>query len=162
MKYRRLRDYATQELVVVHWMDEMDRAFRVLLQNRVRHLPVVDDDGAVIGVISERDFNRAMRGDKPEFAPGARVRDYMSWPVEAIDEWAPIEQAARAMINKKISSLVVTRGQRIVGIVTTEDLLRALVENAESPLEDLKVELKAAIYRSPIGQIAHALANAGI
>lgn len=162
MKYQRLRDYATQELVVVKWTEEMSRAFQIMLQNRVRHLPVVDDDNAVIGVISERDFQRAMQGDKPQFAPGARVRDYMSWPVEAIDEWASIETAARTMIDKKISSLIVTRGKQIVGIVTTEDLLRALVDSATSPFEELKVEIKSAIYQSPIGQIAQALANAGI
>lgn len=162
MKYKRLRDYATQELVVVHWMEKMSRAFQIMLQNRVRHLPVIDDDGAVIGVISERDFHRAMQDEKPDFNPEARVRDFMNWPVEAIDEWEPIEKAARTMIDKKISSLIVTRGNQIVGIVTTEDLLRALVDRSESPFEDLKVELKSAIYRSPIGQIAQALANAGI
>lgn len=147
---------------MVHWLEKLDRAYEIMMDVEVRHLPVVDNDLAVIGIISDRDFYRAMKEDREEFDPEARVREYMSWPVASIKEEASIAEAARIMVDKKISSLLVIREGRISGIVTTEDLLRALLESSEGKLHDLKIGLQAAIYRSPIGQIAHALANAGI
>lgn len=169
---RSLKEYTTRDLVVAHWMEKMDRAFHMMMNAHVRHLPVVDEGGAIIGIISDRDFQRALQVDQPdfvsglppqaEFDPNARVRDYMSWPVEAISEGRSIADAAKLMIDRKISSLIITRGQAVVGIVTTEDLLRALVGEREGLLKEMKTGLQSAIYNSPIGQIAQTLANVGV
>lgn len=167
-----LRKYTTHNLVVAHWMEKIAGGYELLRRANVRHLPVVDDNGAIVGIISDRDFYRAMQVDQPdfvsgkvtqpEFDPNARVRDYMSWPVEAIDETKSIVDAARIMLDKRISSLIVTRHDQVVGIVTTEDLLRALVTNEHSALKDLRAEIGSMLYNSTIGQIANTLANAGI
>ncbi len=172
MKKPSLSDFTTHDLVVVHWMEKMEDAFGVMNASQVRHLPVVDDGSTIIGIVSDRDFQRAMQIDQPDFVsgkvarpvfdPNARVRDYMNWPVESIEESRSVADAAMMMLDKRISSLVVTRGARVVGIVTSDDLLRALLEGNESALHDLRVDLQAAIYRSPIGQIAHQLANVGV
>jgi CBS domain-containing protein len=155
-----LSEYTTKDLVVVHWLENLARAYGIMNSAQVRHLPVVDEGGAIIGMISDRDFQRAMQ--EGLFEPDLCVRDFMSWPVEAIDETAPIAAAARTMLDKKISSLVIVRDSRALGIVTTEDLLRALLESHESRIEHVREEVETAIYTSPVGQIAHALASIGI
>ncbi len=168
-----LPDLASGDLVVVNWLDSLDRAYALMLDRGVRHLPVADDDGEIVGIVSDRDFFRAMMVDQPDFASGyvARpefspmhtVRDFMSWPVTSIDEKRAVADAARLMLDRKISALLVTRGgDEIVGIVTTEDMLRALLNVAESPARRALDGVEAAIARSPVGQIAHALGNAGI
>jgi acetoin utilization protein AcuB len=167
-----LKRFATRNLVVAHWMEKLSSAFELLNRNEIRHLPVVDDSGSIIGIISDRDFQRAMQIDqpdfvsgkvtKPEFDPNVRVRDFMSWPVQAIDENCTIAEAARAMIDKRISSLIVTRNSDVVGIVTTEDMLRSLLEGSESMFANFKADVRSVFYNSTVGQIANALANAGI
>jgi CBS domain-containing protein len=176
-----LRAFATRDLVVIPWDESLENAYLMMARHRVRHLPVVYE-GKIIGIISDRDLQRAMLVDKsdilaeraslPEFDSKARIRDYMGWPVEAIDESRSIKDAAREMIDKKISALIVTKGSKVSGIVTTEDLLRALVDERESSenrerghdgsLQEVKDRMQSALYNSPIGQVAHALANAGV
>jgi CBS domain-containing protein len=167
-----LKKFTTRHLIVVHWMSSLSVGFELLRRNQIMHLPVVDDGGSIIGIISDRDFQRAMQIDQAdfqsgkvpqaEFDPNARIRDFMSWPVQAISEDSSQAEAARLMLDKRISSLVVTRRDQVVGIVTTEDMLRALLEQHESFLGELKEDVRSAFYNSTIGQIATALSNAGI
>ena len=157
-----LKDYTTHDLILVHWRDSMARAYGLLNSASIRHLPVVDDQGGIVGIISDRDFYRAMQNDWQEFEIGSIVRNFMSWPVEAIDENHSVADAARMMLDKKISSLIVTRGSKAVGIVTNEDLLRALLVYSEGLLGDLKNEVRSVFANSTIGQIAQRLADAGI
>lgn len=167
-----LGTYASRKLVVVSWTDTLEHAYAVMRGHGVRHLPVESNDGNIIGIVSDRDFQRAMQVSQPAFSsgyapsaafePGAVVRDFMSWPVEAIDREQSIGEAARLMLDKKISALLVSRGDAVVGIVTTDDLLRALLEETEPATQKIKREFESAILRLPVGQVAHQLSNAGI
>lgn len=179
-----IKELSSHDLICIHWAEALDVAYRLMANNDIRHLPVVDGAGSIVGLISERDFQRAMYIDQPdfvsgkapqaEFDPNAKVRDFMSWPVESISENDSIDAAARIMIEKKISSLLVTRGNSISGIVTSNDMLRALLGNqndnhdkdrtglVKQLVVELKSKAKSALYNSPIGSIAQALSNAGI
>lgn len=168
-----LQDFTSRNLVVVNWLDSLNHAYAIMSDRGIRHLPVMDDESAIVGIISERDFMRAMTVEQPDFAsgyvaqpefnPSHTVRDFMSWPVANIDERRSIADAALVMLDRKISALLVTRGSdEVVGIVTTEDMLRALLAAAESPAHRALDNVEGALVRSPIGQIAHALGNAGI
>ncbi len=168
---RSVEGYTTRDMIVVQWTSLLEEAQRLMVQNRVRHLPVVNDRGTIVGIISERDLSRARRSDRfdpqapfdsADFDPTARVADHMSWPVEAVAEDSSLAAAARKMIDEKISSLLVTHGSQAVGIVTTEDLLEALLDESEGPLTKITGEVRAAIYDTRIGQVIQALANAGI
>ena len=96
-------------------------------------------------MLSDRDVQRAMvstieheprgRGTSETivFDPETRVKDYMSWPVEAVDQNTGIKLIAERMIAEKISSFLVSKNEKIIGIVTTEDLLRVLIELLAEP-----------------------------
>jgi predicted transcriptional regulator len=62
------------------------------------------------------------------FDPETRVKEYMNWPVEAVDQHTKVQLVAERMVQEKISSFLVSHGDRIVGIVTTEDLLKVLID----------------------------------
>jgi acetoin utilization protein AcuB len=163
-----VQSYTSRDLIVASWTDPVQEAYTLMHRKGIRHLPVADDDGYIIGVLSDRDVARAMlRGDSregtpPGFNPTDAVGDYMSWPVESIHEDASIGDAARLMIDKKISALLVLQKGEVRGIVTTEDLLRALLVEAEGPARKAIESVEGAVAQSPIGQIAQALANAGV
>ena len=173
---RGLQDFATRDLTVIGYRDSLADAYSLMVQKGVRHLPVVDENRAIIGIISDRDFMRAMKVESaegfkapiavPQFEGAATVRDFMSWPVESIETTDSIGLAARMMLERKISALLVTEDARVVGILTTEDLLRCLIDEdqPERPVleNELGTDLRAALYNSPVGQIAQTLANAGV
>lgn len=128
----------SKDLVTIRNDESMDQAFRKMKGWGIRHLPVSDQNGRIVGILSDRDVQRAMRSqvtvdervlaEQVEFPDGALARDYMSWPVLTVDVASDVRSAAGTMIRKKVSSVLIVDQQRPVGIVTAEDLLRVLIE----------------------------------
>lgn len=128
MKFSTVKENMTKKLVTVHWNEPIEKAYTLMEERRIRHLPVVNQEGTVIGILSGRDVNRAMDPARPTFSKGSLVGDFMSWPAVTVEESASIREVAEGMIDEKISALLVSRGTQVVGIVTSEDLLRFLAK----------------------------------
>ena len=121
---------------------------------KVSGLPVVGEDGKLVGVLSQRDVARTLKtaGGIPEITglfdllmfglseetgvnvqvlrrilEETNVRDAMSSPPIAIPSDASLELAAEVMRENEINRVPVLRGDRLVGIVTRNDLVRAMV-----------------------------------
>lgn len=92
----------------------------------VRHLPVLKG-GVLVGLLSERDIAliEGLAGADTETLP---VGDAMSSEVYAITAKTSLAQAAEVMADRKIGSAVITENGKVVGIFTTVDALRALVD----------------------------------
>lgn len=140
MNNKLLKENMSKHLITIAWDESIERAYRLLKANEVRHLPVHSNSGEIIGILSDRDVQRAMisriepvagrvTGDETiDFDPNSRVSDYMSWPPKSVDQNADLKLVAEKMIIGKISALLVVNGEKIVGIVTTEDMLKVLLE----------------------------------
>lgn len=85
----------------------------------IRHLPVIDADERLVGMISDRDLLRA-RGFQP---PPRLVSEIMAKHLQTIGPDAPAEAAAQAMLDFKIDAVPVVASGKLVGIVTTTDFL---------------------------------------
>ena len=144
MKFK-VKEGMSTDLVSVQGREKLIAAYDKMRRNRIRHLAVIDGDGIVVGILSDRDVNRAMHShvvnsgsqmktEEVSFEPEATVQDYMSWPVKTFDKDRLIKDVAKEMIREKISAFLVTDGRNeISGIITTEDLLRVLIEVLEGP-----------------------------
>jgi CBS domain-containing protein len=105
---------------------------RILTERRFTGAPVVDAEGKLIGVISQTDLlsdkvqRAASEGDAA--APVQTAESVMTPLVCTVPRDTDIRAAARLMVNEKIHRLIVTDGERVVGIVSTLDLLRAFAE----------------------------------
>ncbi|MEK6578465.1 MAG: CBS domain-containing protein [Bdellovibrionota bacterium] len=127
----------TKDLVTVVMGAPLSDAFVLMRDRRIRHLPVTDEAGEVIGILSDRDISRAMTpdpeadpsgADDAQFDPSFRARDFMTWPVRTVADDVPVQDVARRMLKEKVSALlVVDRTRKIRGIVTTDDLLKLLI-----------------------------------
>jgi acetoin utilization protein AcuB len=101
---------------------------------RIRHLPVVTDEGILIGIITDRDVRRAMASDAPSMAEHElpslleklRVRDIMTPEVVTVNGTTSVVEAGLIFLEKKVGCLpVVHDHNRLAGIITVTDLLRA-------------------------------------
>ena len=105
----------------VYW-----KAFDIMKEKDLHHIPVVNESNAVVGILARRDLQIAALHFKE--VP-VDVSEVMHSPVVTISLGEPLSEAARQMIEKRIGGLPVldTDGQ-MVGILTETDLLRALID----------------------------------
>ncbi len=100
-----------------------------------RHLPIVDADDRLVGIVSDRDLREAAPSDATALSrqeltyllSRLEVRDVMKTPVITARPGEPAETAAIRMRENKVGALPVVQDDRLVGIVTTDDMLGALV-----------------------------------
>ena len=147
----KVRDIMHRGVVTVRADAPLKEVARLLVEHAISGLPVVDEAGAVIGVVSETDLVIKERG-RPErpprlierlFGPRAADRaelakveataagDAMSSPAITIDAGQLVRDAAELMIERRINRLPVTDGGRLVGIVTRADIVRSFIRPDE-------------------------------
>lgn len=91
-----------------------------------RRLPVVRE-GRVVGILTERDLR-----EHGGYLKSTKVDAVMRAPVVTVESKASVEEAARLMLRNKIGGLPVVDGGKLVGIVTSSDLLRAFLDVVEA------------------------------
>jgi len=150
------RDLMNEEVVTVGLDWTARQVAEFLTSQQISGAPVVDERGHVVGVISLSDLARSeaeggrlipdgsdpgywVRGWEDKVSAdelrglhveedGPMVRDLMNPAVFSVDEETPVSDVARSMIDARIHRVLVTRGRKIVGIVSSTDLLGLLVE----------------------------------
>jgi acetoin utilization protein AcuB len=127
-------DIMTGDPVTIRHKGTLQHAIKLMEQKECRHLPVLSDDLHLIGILSDRDCRLAM--NSPHILPEAwqekainriPVTAVMSPAPIIIEPHVPVHEAARLMLKHHISALPVMRGETLVGIITTSDLLVALM-----------------------------------
>ena len=109
---------------------------------RVRHLPVVDAMGDLIGVVTDRDLRHHLFDPRVYqqvstiavdiLLKAVPVSDIMSSPVLSVESDDEVVEAARIMLEDKVGSLPVLENDRVVGIVTETDVLRQICRADQS------------------------------
>lgn len=168
----KLAQNMTHKLITVNERAQLLRAYELMTKNSIRHLPAVNADGDIVGIISERDLLRAtdstvigdgvFRMESCDISPDKLVKDYMSWPVRTVDKSTPLKSVCSRMIQEKISAYLIIDGSEVMGIVTTDDMLRALYELLPGPEADFKTKVEAMFINPSIGQFAQSIADIGI
>ncbi len=128
-----VRDVMHREVATLRRNDKLVIADDVMRLGRIRHMPVVDDDGdsTVVGVVSQRDLFRGALTTAFGYGEVARrrvmetilVKDVMSSPPVAISPGATLADAAGLMLQKKIGCLPVLEKDKLVGIITESDFV---------------------------------------
>ncbi len=138
-----VRDIMRSPAVAVSPDTTLQDAYRVMREQRFRHLPVVDGE-RLVGVVTDRDLRLATSAlAAVPFPPGSRVAEVMSRDPLTADAADPVEDAARTMRERKIGCLPIVEDGRVVGIITGIDLLDALIRmtGIDKPAGRLEVRL---------------------
>jgi len=141
----KVNDVMNRDVVVVTPRMPLKDVARVLVNRHYSGLPVVDDDGVVLGVVSEADILVKERGPGSARSIFGRARELDSWgdkhdartagdamtaPAVTIRPEASVADAASLMLDRNVNRLpVVDAGKRLVGIVTRADLVRAFARD---------------------------------
>ena len=116
----RVGDVMSREIAVVHDADVLAFASQILLWRGVRHLPVLDADDKLVGILSDRDLLRVVI-EGP--AGGLPVSQFMSKPVHTVHADTDLGEASSLLWSSGIDALPVLEGDKLVGILTTSDVL---------------------------------------
>jgi CBS domain-containing protein len=139
---RTVREVMTRGPITIAPDAPLAAAAAVLHEREIRHLPVVDEAGRVVGILSDRDVRGVLlapvlgqylsaRGQRSlrsvsASLQGMRVRDAMTWDAVVIEPTAPLVQAAAIMFEGRFGCLPVVERGVLVGIVTERDVLKAI------------------------------------
>ncbi len=163
---RTVADVMTREVVVAEPTTPFKEIVRRLREARVSALPVLDDDGRLVGIVSEADLilkedpeldegahlfeSRHRRLDRQK-AAGLLAREVMSTPVVTIGPDASLPEAARLMHRKQVKRLpVVDEEGRLVGIVSRSDLLTVFLrDDAEIAREVREDVIRRTLWIDP-------------
>lgn len=124
-QYPIVREFMTPGPHTIGRTQSLAAASRTMRDNHIRHLPVLDG-GKVIGVLSERDL--LLIDSLPGVDPAeVRVEEAMVQDVFTVSPDMPVGEAIETMIGRKLgSAIVVYQDDRVLGVFTTVDALRAL------------------------------------
>jgi CBS domain-containing protein len=135
---RSVRDLMTSTVVTLERNETLRTADDVMRLGRIRHLPIVDEKGALAGIVSQRDLFHGGLVRALGFGSHAHgkaldsvsVKEAMHTEVLTIAPDAPLAEAAKTMMERKIGCLVVVESGQIAGILTEGDFVRLALETS--------------------------------
>jgi CBS domain-containing membrane protein len=132
-----VRDVMTKDVATLDRNERLAVADDVMRLGRIRHLPIVDEEGCLAGIVSQRDLFHSGLLRALGYGSHAKERamellvlkEAMKTEVVTIGPDAPLIEAAKAMLEQKVGCVVVVEGKRIVGILTESDFVKLAIRD---------------------------------
>lgn len=135
-------------LITIRPEQNVVQAQACLQENNIRRIPVVDADGRLVGIISQRDIMNIMPSTvdgssaRSSFlADATKVGDIMARQPMCVEPLTPLETVARSMRQHKIGGMPVVEDGRLVGIITESDIFAAFMEVLGAGGEGARIEM---------------------
>jgi CBS domain-containing protein len=123
------KDIMTESVVSVRRDTTVEKALKLLLENNISGVPVVEKDMTLVGIVTEKDLLRLLletRGIK-----GRMVEDYMTQPAVHFEEDESLEEICKCLDNVTFRRVPVTKNDKLVGIVSRPDIIRCILDVRE-------------------------------
>ena len=164
-----VRERMSAHPVIVHPDTSFGDAMELLRAKKVRRLPVVDDKGALVGIVVEKDLLKTAPSpattlsvyEIPYLLSKLKIKDIMIKRVITVEEDWPLEEAARVMVEHKIGSLPIVRGNQLVGIITETDIFRAMTLALGGEPQCLRVMVRVPDVKGELAKLASEVARLG-
>lgn len=131
----------TRDVVTIKSRQHLARARDVVKNDRIRHLPVIDEGGALIGLVTQRDLLAA--GDDPS----RRISDIMQAEIKTVGPDTPAYEAAYLILRHDIGCVPITNDSGLLlGIITATDFVRVAYQclGGAVPVDELEAEEREA------------------
>ncbi len=165
-----VRDRMSSPAVTVKPETTFQDAFTLMKERGFRRLPVVNDHGKLVGIVSERDLLHAAPSPATSLSVWEvnyllwklHVRDVMTEKVFSAFPEMPIEDAAQEMITHKVGGLpVVDTHGSVIGVITETDIFRAFTELLSGGEHGLRVEVRAPDRPGALATMTRVIADMG-
>ena len=134
---KEMLDIKGRDVVTIGAADSVYESVEKMAEVQAGALPVLDDDGSLVGIISERDYARKVIL-KNKSARDTSVSDIMTRDVVVAREDTTVEKCMALMTHKKIRHLPIVEGQDLVGIIAVGDLLKFTIKQQSMTIEELQ------------------------
>ena len=168
------KDVMVRDVITVKPGDSVVEAAQLLVKNDISALPVVDDEGWVVGIISEADLMRreeiGTEHRRPwwveammpattlanEFAKshGKRVAELMSQHIVSASEDTPLAEIAALLERNRIKRVPIIKDGKLVGIVSRANIIQALASSKRAPDAEQQAESDRAIRSEILARLA--------
>lgn len=147
----------------------VDSALKRMREEKVRRFPVVDDNGKLVGIVSDKDLLYAAPSPATSLSiyelhylySRINVDQVMTRDVITVDENDPLEEAARVMVDNKIGGLPVVRDDKLVGIITETDIFKTFMEMLGARDQAVRLTLLCPEQRGELAALTSAVAELG-
>jgi acetoin utilization protein AcuB len=162
-------DRMTPRPVTVTPDTSIEQALHLMRSEKVRRFPVLNKQGELVGIISEKDLLYASPSpatslsiyELPYLLSKIKIGDLMTSDVITVTEDTPLEEAARIMADSKVGGLPVVRDGKLVGIITETDMFKVFLELFAAREEGTRVTMLVPGEKGTLAKIAGAIAEMG-
>ncbi len=160
----------TRNPVLCHPDLPVNEAFDLMKKERIRRIPVVDKNGKLVGIVSDKDLLRVSPSpattlsvyEIPYLLSKVKAGDVMTRKVITVSEDTPIEDAARIMVDNKIGGLpVVNQDAVVVGIITETDIFKTFLELLGARKPGVRITMYVKDRRGELARMSKAVADVG-
>lgn len=162
-----VRDFMTKNPIYTNPKELISNVKSTMDREQITKVPVLDDSGKLIGVITKTDLKKTMPSNATTLdiyelsylLSKITVEKVMKKQPITIQKDATIEEAAKIMSEKGISSLIVMDGEVLSGILTKTDLFRAVVDMFGFRYEGVRAEVEVSDNPGELAKISKAIAD---
>jgi acetoin utilization protein AcuB len=155
--------------ITIRFDTPVTEAQALMKREKIHHLPVMDREGRLAGIVAEKDLLYASPSpattlsvyEMTSLLAKLTVDRVMSAKPLTVTEDVPLEEAARLMADRNIGGLPVVRGPTLVGIITESDLFRVFIELFGARQKGVRVSVVLPNERGELAKVSAAITNAG-
>ncbi|GGE77343.1 CBS and ACT domain-containing protein [Priestia taiwanensis] len=142
-----VEEIMTQDIITLHSTDTIETAYKTMVQHSIRHLPIVDDEYKLVGIISDRDIRDAAPSIfHQEFSLNLFQEPIGKIMIQEVFTCHPldcVEEVSLIFFEQKVSCLPVLNGGKLVGLLTGSDCLRSVLTLTGVHTPSSRIEIKA-------------------
>jgi acetoin utilization protein AcuB len=164
-----VRERMSTSPVTIGANETITEALRLMRESQVRRLPVVDDECAPVGIVSEKDLLYASPSPATSLSiyemhyllSRLSVAELMTTDLITVTPDTPLEEAARVMADNKIGGLPVVEQGKLVGIITETDIFKVFLELLGARDKGLRLTLHIPERKGEMARLTTAIAELG-
>ena len=164
-----VKERMTHNPITIRPDTTVTEAQAMMKREKIHHLPVMDKDEKLVGIVSEKDLLYASPSpastlsvyEMSSLLAKLKVEKVMSKNVVTVPEDVPLEEAARIMADRGVGGLPIMRGRSLVGIITESDLFRVFIELFGARQKGIRVSLTVPNVKGELARVSGAVTNAG-
>jgi acetoin utilization protein AcuB len=165
-----VKDRMSKPPITIRETVGVEDALRLMHDEDIRRLPVLDKRGKMVGIVSELDLLKVSPSpatslsvyEIPYLLAKVKMKDVMTKDVVTVQEDTPLEEAARIMADNKIGGLPVVRDGEVVGMITETDLFKTFLEMLGGREEGVRISMFVPDEEGMLARITGKISDMGI